>query len=75
MNENLEEQIQESIPLTSVAEFQPLDPRAVKLWRTTYLIGFGLLILATLAVVISVGWAEPSVRIWLAVGWLPGLAG
>lgn len=69
MNEILNPPIQEPMFL-STDEFQPLDPRAVKLWRTTYLIGFGLLILATLAVVISVGWAEPSVRIWLAVGWL-----
>ncbi|MFN0111441.1 MAG: PH domain-containing protein [Blastocatellia bacterium] len=70
MNETLEQELQESTPPPSVVEFQQLDPRAVKLWRTTYLITFGVVILAMLAVAVSIGWKLPSQRIWLAVGWL-----
>lgn len=51
-------------------EFQSLDPRVVKLWRMNFLIGFGIVILATLAAVISIGYAAPAARIWLAIGWV-----
>ena len=68
MIENLEQQLQDSAQPTE--EFRPLDPRAVKLWRTTYLIVFGIVIVAMLVVVIAVGWKVPSSRIWLALGWL-----
>lgn len=71
MIENLEQQLQDSSQsLPTVAEFQQLDPRAIKLWRTTYLVGFGIFILAMLAVSISVGFAAPAARIWLALGWM-----
>lgn len=71
MIENPEQQIQDSFqpPLTA-EDFRPLDPRAIKLWRTTDLIVFGIVILAMLAVAVSIGWKLPSQRIWLAVGWL-----
>lgn len=51
-------------------EFQSLDPRVVKLWRTIYLISFGIVILAMLIPVISIGYAAPMARIWLVAGWL-----
>ena len=71
MMEYLEEQLQHSSQSPSTTEeFRPLDPRAVNLWRTTYLIIFGVVIVATLAVVIAIGWKKPSSRIWLAIGWL-----
>lgn len=70
MNETPEQEFQESIQQPSVAEFQLLDPRTVKLWRMNYLIGFGIVILATLAAVISIGYAAPEARMWLAAGWL-----
>ncbi len=61
MIENLEQQQAE--------EFHSLDPRAVKLWRTTYLISFGIFILVMLAVAVSIGFAASAARIWLALGW------
>lgn len=70
MNETLEQELQEPITPPSVAEFQRLDPRAVKLWRTTYLIFFAIVIVAMLVVAVGIGWRLPSQRIWLAVGWL-----
>ncbi|MDX2039633.1 MAG: PH domain-containing protein [Acidobacteriota bacterium] len=61
MTENLEQQTE---------EFHLLDPRTIKLWRMNYLIGFGIVILATLAAVISIGYAAAEARIWLAIGWM-----
>ncbi|MGH9802801.1 MAG: PH domain-containing protein, partial [Blastocatellia bacterium] len=67
---NTEQQIQETAqPSLTAAEFQPLDPRVVKLWRLTYLITFGIFILVMLALAIGVGWELPAWRIRLAVGW------
>ncbi|MEK7832735.1 MAG: PH domain-containing protein [Acidobacteriota bacterium] len=74
MTENLEQQLQESVQPASVAVFRSLDPRTVKLWRLTYLIFFGIVILAMLVVAVSIGWQIPSKRIWLAVGWLAATA-
>ncbi|MBS1786486.1 MAG: PH domain-containing protein [Acidobacteria bacterium] len=57
-------------PSLDVTAFQPLDPRVVKLWRLTYLITFGILLLILLGAVVSIGVAVPAARIWLVVGWL-----
>lgn len=68
MIENLEQQLQDSAQPTE--EFRPLDPRAVNLWRTTYLVISGVVILAMLAIVVAIGWKKPDSRIGLAVSWL-----
>ena len=65
-NQNLQETQQPSL---IVSEFQWLDQRVVKLWRLTYLITFGVLLLVMLGVAIGVGAAQPVARIGLAVGW------
>jgi membrane protein YdbS with pleckstrin-like domain len=70
MIENLDSQKNEPLsPTPYVTGFHPLDPRTIKLWRLTYLIVFGIVILAMLVVAVSIGMAEQAAQIWLAVGW------
>lgn len=57
-------------PPHSSAGFQPLDSRAVNLWRVSALIGFGVLLLCLLIPVVAVGLAEPRAVVWLAFAWL-----
>lgn len=71
MIENLDPQIHESLsPSLTAGEFRPLDPRAIKLWRLTYLISFGIFILVMLGVAVSIGLAAPAARMWMAFGWV-----
>lgn len=70
MTRNSEQEIQEfTRPHLTVEEFQKLDSRVVPLWRLTYLITLGILLLIMLGVAIGVGAAQPVARIGLAVGW------
>jgi hypothetical protein len=52
------------------AEFLPLDPRVIRLWRTTRLITSGLLLLALLIAALIFGWKLPGAMLWIALGWL-----
>jgi membrane protein YdbS with pleckstrin-like domain len=54
--------------------FQPLDSRAINLWRVSSLIGFGVLLLSLLIPVVAVGIAEPRALVWLAGAWLVAAA-
>jgi membrane protein YdbS with pleckstrin-like domain len=53
-----------------VEEFHLLDPRAISLWRTKYLVRFGIFILVMLGVAVSLGITVPAARIWMAIGWM-----
>jgi membrane protein YdbS with pleckstrin-like domain len=50
-------------------EFQLLDPRVVKLWLVTDLIGFGVLLLVLLGTLLLWGLARPRLFWWLIAGW------
>ncbi len=53
-----------------LVEFQPLDPRAIKLWRMKQLITSAILLGLALAAVAIVGIAVPESLRWLAVGFV-----
>jgi len=55
------------------SDFNPLDQRAIKLWRVTDLIAFGVLLCVTLIGLLPIGVKFPQFRLWLIAGWL-GLA-
>jgi membrane protein YdbS with pleckstrin-like domain len=61
-------------PPHSTTGFQPLDSRVVNLWRVSWLIGFGVLLLSLLILVVVVGVAEPRLLVWLAFAWLAAAA-
>jgi uncharacterized protein len=50
--------------------FQALDSRVVGLWRASFLIGFGVLLLILLIPVVAAGMAEPLALVWAAGAWL-----
>lgn len=52
------------------AGFQPLDSRVVALWRASFLIGFGVLLLILLIPVVTAGMAEPRAWVWAPIAWL-----
>ena len=54
--------------------FQPLDSRVIRLWRVSFLIGFGVLLLILLIPVVAAGMTEPRALVWLAVVWLAAAA-
>lgn len=51
-------------------EFRSLDPRVIKLWRMTNLIGWGVILIVSLISAIIVGWGNPELVPWVYVGWL-----
>jgi membrane protein YdbS with pleckstrin-like domain len=61
-------------PIEAEPEFRRLDPRVVKLWRMTDLIGYGVMLFALLLGLLFVGVAGASVWLrlfpWLIAGWL-----
>jgi membrane protein YdbS with pleckstrin-like domain len=57
-------------PQHQATDFRRLDSRVVNLWRVSWLIGFGVLLLSLLIPVVSVGVAEPRALAWLASAWL-----
>jgi membrane protein YdbS with pleckstrin-like domain len=66
----------EPMPMAA-AEFRPLDPRVIRLWRVNYLIGFSVLLLALLlvAVIGIIKWPQAALLIlpgWLALAALCG---
>jgi membrane protein YdbS with pleckstrin-like domain len=54
-------------------EFRPLDPRAIRLWRATNLIAFGILLLALLPPAVIGIIARPGAWPWIVLAWC-GLA-
>ncbi len=53
-------------------EFRPLDPRAIRLWRTTGLIGSGVLLILLAASALLISFARAGWRPWLMAliaGW------
>jgi hypothetical protein len=51
-------------------EFRPLDARAIRLWRLTDLIGFGVLLVALLVSVTVTKFIRAGLWPWLMAGWL-----
>jgi hypothetical protein len=50
-------------------DFTPLDPRAIELWRTAMLIGFGIVLFLLLGAGVAVGVATDTI-VWLLLAWL-----
>jgi membrane protein YdbS with pleckstrin-like domain len=63
----------ENIPINQSSatdrEFRQLDPRAVKLWIVTDLIGYGVLLLFLLISVLFWGFIRPKFIWWSLSGW------
>ncbi len=64
-----QENISINPPANSEQEFRPLDPRSVKLWIVTDLIGYGVLLLILLASFLILGFVRPRFLWWLVGGW------
>jgi membrane protein YdbS with pleckstrin-like domain len=56
-------------PAASEQEFRPLDPRVVKLWVVTDLIGYGVLLFFLLISFLVWGFVRPKYFWWLICGW------
>ncbi|HKX27573.1 MAG TPA: PH domain-containing protein [Blastocatellia bacterium] len=56
-------------------EFQTLDPRVVKLWLVTDLVGFSVLLLILLASLLVWGFVRPEQFWWLITAWAVVAAG
>ena len=63
-------QVPEAAAAKAPAEFMPLDPRVITLWRVTRLIGFGILLLLSLFGSLIAGWAAPASLVGMLAGWL-----
>jgi len=50
-------------------QFSRLDPRVVRLWQWTDLIGYGVLLLISTPGLIVLGVRNPGLRWWVPVGW------
>lgn len=65
---------QHNIPPFQIAparsEFQSLDPRVIKLWRVTNLIGWGVILIVSLASATIFALRSPEVVPWIFFGWL-----
>jgi membrane protein YdbS with pleckstrin-like domain len=70
----IEEAQQEHLPINqssaSGREFRQLDPRVVKLWIVTDLIGYGVLLLFLLISVLFWGFIRPKFLWWSFSGWV-----
>jgi membrane protein YdbS with pleckstrin-like domain len=53
----------------SEREFRPLDPRVVKLWIVTDLVGYGVLLFMLLAGLLVWGFVRPKYLWGLVIGW------
>ena len=51
-------------------EFRSLDPRVIKLWRVTNLIGWGVILTVSLASAVIFALRNPKVVPWIFFGWL-----
>jgi uncharacterized protein len=69
-----EEQITNDQSIFSGSEFRPLDPRVVKLWLVTDLIGYGFLLSIMLISLLVWTLVQPHLSMWLIAGWF-ALAG
>src|SRR5262245_29877616 len=54
---------------TPQVEYQPLDPRAIRLWRIRSAIGSAILLPITLAAVLILGFNQFTDWEWLWMGW------
>jgi hypothetical protein len=65
---NEQEPLSDRAPLDDEG-FRPLDARAVKLWRMTDLIGYGVLLIVLLLSITVMKFARPGFWPWLLTGW------
>jgi hypothetical protein len=61
-------------PAPVASDFQPLDPRVIKLWRIHHLIGTGVLLALLLVPGVIVALNFDAATKWVAGGWLAVLA-
>lgn len=52
------------------SEFQSLDPRVVKLWLVSDLVGYGVMLLILLLSCLVWAFWQPLIMLWLVAGWL-----
>ncbi|MCI0664853.1 MAG: PH domain-containing protein [Acidobacteria bacterium] len=70
IEEARKEDISSDQPLFSDREFRPLDPRVVKLWIVTDLIGYGVMLFILLLSLLVWGFWQPKAIWWLLAGWI-----
>src|SRR5262245_39326451 len=55
--------------IISGSEFRSLDPRVVKLWLVTDLMGYGFLLFVMLISLLVWTLVQPHLSLWLIAGW------
>lgn len=70
IEEAREEQITNDQSFSAGGEFRSLDPRVVKLWLVTDLIGYGFLLSIMLISLLVLMLVQPLLSLWLIAGWV-----